>query len=178
MRCFSSTHARARSRTAVEVHFSFVSILLRSVQWHALGREEQAKYYELARRERQLHMQLYPDWSSRANTQRGKKRKRKQETTDGGTALQRPLPLPSRLALPAPRRASPTAPRRLHSPATHVSAASLAMRSINEGLARDVRRSPSPASPIGGFNCFELRPDQPSGRRNIAECLWLKGYRL
>ncbi|CAH2060677.1 unnamed protein product, partial [Iphiclides podalirius] len=57
--------------------------------WHALGREEQAKYYELARRERQLHMQLYPDWSSRANTQRGKKRKRKQETTDGGNNLKK-----------------------------------------------------------------------------------------
>ncbi|CAG2064658.1 unnamed protein product [Timema podura] len=52
-------------------------------EWHALGREEQAKYYELARRERQLHMQLYPDWSSRANSSRGKKRKRKQETNDG-----------------------------------------------------------------------------------------------
>ncbi|KAF9808063.1 hypothetical protein SFRURICE_017235 [Spodoptera frugiperda] len=67
-----------------------------TIQWHALGREEQAKYYELARRERQLHMQLYPDWSSRANTQRGKKRKRKQETTDGGTAFhsvdERPSP--------------------------------------------------------------------------------------
>nr|CAD7200388.1 unnamed protein product [Timema douglasi] len=55
-----------------------------SLLWHALGREEQAKYYELARRERQLHMQLYPDWSSRANSSRGKKRKRKQETNDGG----------------------------------------------------------------------------------------------
>lgn len=54
-------------------------------QWHALGREEQAKYYELARRERQLHMQMYPDWSSRTNATRGKKRKRKQEPTDGGT---------------------------------------------------------------------------------------------
>ncbi|CAH1643889.1 unnamed protein product [Spodoptera littoralis] len=60
-----------------------------TIQWHALGREEQAKYYELARRERQLHMQLYPDWSSRANTQRGKKRKRKQETTDGGNNLKK-----------------------------------------------------------------------------------------
>ncbi|KAF9408724.1 hypothetical protein HW555_011689 [Spodoptera exigua] len=60
-----------------------------SWEWHALGREEQAKYYELARRERQLHMQLYPDWSSRANTQRGKKRKRKQETTDGGNNLKK-----------------------------------------------------------------------------------------
>lgn len=56
-----------------------------SLQWHALGREEQAKYYELARRERQLHMQMYPDWSSRTNATRGKKRKRKQEPTDGGT---------------------------------------------------------------------------------------------
>lgn len=54
-------------------------------QWHALGREEQAKYYELARRERQLHMQMYPDWSSRTNATRGKKRKRKQEPADGGT---------------------------------------------------------------------------------------------
>lgn len=50
-----------------------------------MGREEQAKYYELARRERQLHMQMYPDWSSRTNATRGKKRKRKQEPTDGGT---------------------------------------------------------------------------------------------
>ncbi|XP_020717198.1 uncharacterized protein LOC101460344 isoform X2 [Ceratitis capitata] len=53
-------------------------------RWHALGREEQAKYYELARRERQLHMQMYPDWSSRTNTSRGKKRKRKQDISDTG----------------------------------------------------------------------------------------------
>ncbi|XP_030568201.1 protein pangolin isoform X2 [Drosophila novamexicana] len=54
-------------------------------RWHALGREEQAKYYELARRERQLHMQMYPDWSSRTNASRGKKRKRKQDaSSDGG----------------------------------------------------------------------------------------------
>ncbi|MBN3276982.1 LEF1 factor, partial [Polyodon spathula] len=36
-------------------------------RWHALAREEQAKYYELARKERQLHMQLYPGWSARDN---------------------------------------------------------------------------------------------------------------
>ncbi|XP_030081727.1 protein pangolin, isoforms A/H/I/S isoform X5 [Drosophila hydei] len=54
-------------------------------RWHALGREEQAKYYELARRERQLHMQMYPDWSSRTNASRGKKRKRKQDaSSDAG----------------------------------------------------------------------------------------------
>ncbi|XP_045465006.1 protein pangolin, isoforms A/H/I/S isoform X8 [Harmonia axyridis] len=58
-------------------------------RWHALGREEQAKYYELARRERQLHMQLYPDWSSRANATRGKKRKRKQDPQDGGNSMKK-----------------------------------------------------------------------------------------
>lgn len=42
-----------------------------SPQWHALSREEQAKYYELARKERQLHMQLYPGWSARDNYVRG-----------------------------------------------------------------------------------------------------------
>ncbi|XP_023289877.1 protein pangolin, isoforms A/H/I/S isoform X2 [Orussus abietinus] len=60
-------------------------------RWHALGREEQAKYYELARRERQLHMQMYPDWSSRANTNRTKKRKRKQDTNSdpGGNNMKK-----------------------------------------------------------------------------------------
>ncbi|TKS83114.1 Transcription factor 7-like 2 HMG box transcription factor 4 T-cell-specific transcription factor 4 [Collichthys lucidus] len=42
-----------------------------------LGRREQAKYYELARKERQLHMQLYPTWSARDNY--GKKKRRKRE---------------------------------------------------------------------------------------------------
>ncbi|XP_065370839.1 protein pangolin, isoforms A/H/I/S isoform X5 [Calliphora vicina] len=59
-------------------------------RWHALGREEQAKYYELARRERQLHMQMYPDWSSRTNASRGKKRKRKQDNNaDGGNNMKK-----------------------------------------------------------------------------------------
>ena len=43
------------------------SFLWFPLQWHALSREEQAKYYELARKERQLHMQLYPGWSARDN---------------------------------------------------------------------------------------------------------------
>ncbi|XP_061747420.1 transcription factor 7 isoform X7 [Nerophis ophidion] len=45
-------------------------------RWHALSREEQAKYYELARKERQLHMQLYPTWSARDNYGKKKRRKR------------------------------------------------------------------------------------------------------
>ncbi|XP_073418262.1 transcription factor 7-like 2 isoform X18 [Dendrobates tinctorius] len=50
-------------------------------RWHALSREEQAKYYELARKERQLHMQLYPGWSARDNY--GKKKKRKRDKQPG-----------------------------------------------------------------------------------------------
>ncbi|KAM6951830.1 transcription factor 7-like 2 isoform 6-T6 [Aplochiton taeniatus] len=55
-------------------------------RWHALSREEQAKYYELARKERQLHMQLYPGWSARDNyagNQQGKKKKRKRDKQPG-----------------------------------------------------------------------------------------------
>ncbi|XP_058841300.1 transcription factor 7-like 2 isoform X19 [Acipenser ruthenus] len=54
-------------------------------RWHALTREEQAKYYELARKERQLHMQLYPGWSARDNYggNQGKKKKRKRDKQQG-----------------------------------------------------------------------------------------------
>lgn len=56
----------ARPIEAPRRHFqTYFCVLLR--QWHALSREEQAKYYELARKERQLHMQLYPGWSARDN---------------------------------------------------------------------------------------------------------------
>ena len=54
------------------------------IQWHALSREEQAKYYELARKERQLHMQLYPGWSARDNyAVHGKKKKKKKDKNQG-----------------------------------------------------------------------------------------------
>ncbi|KAM9463125.1 transcription factor 7-like 2 isoform 11-T11 [Clarias gariepinus] len=55
-------------------------------RWHALSREEQAKYYELARKERQLHMQLYPGWSARDNYGKKKKRKREKQQADGTDA--------------------------------------------------------------------------------------------
>ncbi|XP_018331094.1 protein pangolin, isoforms A/H/I/S isoform X3 [Agrilus planipennis] len=73
-------------------------------RWHSLSREEQAKYYEKARQERQLHMQLYPGWSARDNYGYGtKKKKRKKERTSveaGGTRphpniiSQKPFPPP------------------------------------------------------------------------------------
>ncbi|XP_048026919.1 transcription factor 7-like 2 isoform X9 [Chanodichthys erythropterus] len=55
-------------------------------RWHALSREEQAKYYELARKERQLHMQLYPGWSARDNYGKKKKRKREKQAGEGNDA--------------------------------------------------------------------------------------------
>ena len=52
-------------------------------QWHSLSREEQAKYYEKARIERQRHMQLYPHWNARDNYRYGaKKKKRKRDKSD------------------------------------------------------------------------------------------------
>ncbi|MPC72205.1 Transcription factor 7 [Portunus trituberculatus] len=39
----------------------------------------------MARKERQLHMQMYPGWSSRQNYSQGKKKKRNRDKTqDGG----------------------------------------------------------------------------------------------
>jgi len=37
------------------------------VQWHSLDRSEQARYYEMARREKLLHKQLFPGWTARDN---------------------------------------------------------------------------------------------------------------
>lgn len=61
-------------------HTSFLS------QWHSLTREEQSKYYEMARRERQLHQQLYPGWTARDNyaINQKKKKKKRDKSADGG----------------------------------------------------------------------------------------------
>lgn len=49
-------------------------------RWHKLSREEQFRYYEMARKERQLHMQMYPGWTARDNyALNTKKKKRKKE---------------------------------------------------------------------------------------------------
>ncbi|XP_076340129.1 protein pangolin, isoforms A/H/I/S-like isoform X2 [Tachypleus tridentatus] len=54
-------------------------------RWHSLSRDEQSKYYEMARKERQLHMQLYPGWTARDNyaLSNKKKKKKKDKSTDG-----------------------------------------------------------------------------------------------
>ncbi|XP_070508028.1 protein pangolin, isoforms A/H/I/S isoform X7 [Chironomus tepperi] len=56
-------------------------------KWHSLSREEQSVYYEKARQERQLHMELYPGWSARDNYGYGskkKKRKKDRSPADSG----------------------------------------------------------------------------------------------
>lgn len=62
------------------------SHLLFLPQWHSLSRDEQAKYYEMARRERQLHQQLYPGWTARDNyaINQKKKKKKRDKSADGG----------------------------------------------------------------------------------------------
>lgn len=57
------------------------------MQWHSLNRDEQSKYYEKARQERQLHMELYPGWSARDNygyVSKKKKRKKDRSPADSG----------------------------------------------------------------------------------------------
>lgn len=53
---------------------------LLSFQWHALERSEQAKYYEMAKKEREMHLKLYPGWSARDNyAMHSKRKKRRRE---------------------------------------------------------------------------------------------------
>jgi hypothetical protein len=49
-----------------------------------LSREEQAKYYDLARRERQTHMRLYPGWTARDNYAKQKKKPKKRDPVREG----------------------------------------------------------------------------------------------
>ncbi|XP_045212682.2 transcription factor 7-like 2 isoform X4 [Mercenaria mercenaria] len=54
-------------------------------RWHSLDRADQAKYYEMAKKEKELHLQLYPGWSARDNyATHTKKKKRKKETSSIG----------------------------------------------------------------------------------------------
>ncbi|VUZ52081.1 unnamed protein product [Hymenolepis diminuta] len=48
-------------------------------KWHELSKPEQSKYYELARKEKEIHRQLFPSWSARDNYAIHSKRKRKRK---------------------------------------------------------------------------------------------------
>lgn len=52
-------------------------------RWHALDRQEQAKYYEMAKQERENHARVNPGWSAKDNyAVCGKKKRRKKEKSD------------------------------------------------------------------------------------------------
>nr|XP_019957117.1 PREDICTED: transcription factor 7-like 1-A isoform X1 [Paralichthys olivaceus] len=51
-------------------------------RWRSMCKEEQAKYYELADKEKQLHSQRFPDWSGRDNYGIKRKRIRRRSMTD------------------------------------------------------------------------------------------------
>ncbi|XP_042257917.1 transcription factor 7-like isoform X1 [Thunnus maccoyii] len=53
-------------------------------RWHALSHSEQSKYYDLAQKERLLHMQLYPGWSARDNYGKRKRKRSQQEAVPAG----------------------------------------------------------------------------------------------
>jgi hypothetical protein len=60
---------------------------IRKLKWHTLSREEQSRYYEMARQQRQLHMQLYPNWTMRDSVASGaarKRRNKRDKAADGG----------------------------------------------------------------------------------------------
>lgn len=46
-------------------------------RWHSLSRTEQEKYYDKARKERELHMEMHPGWTAKDNYAINAKRKKK-----------------------------------------------------------------------------------------------------
>ncbi|XP_071372719.1 transcription factor 7-like 1-B isoform X2 [Centroberyx affinis] len=110
-------------------------------RWHSLSREEQAKYYDLARKERQLHSQLYPGWSARDNYGKRKKRKRDIAKTDSGP--EDFSPQPKKPCLPSGSQEKPHT--HTHLTHTHLSQASPA--SSLDSPATPTTALASPAAP-------------------------------
>ncbi|KAL7668244.1 hypothetical protein ACOME3_008954 [Neoechinorhynchus agilis] len=55
-------------------------------KWHSLSKEEQAKYYEMARLERVRHMEQHPGWSARDNYGLRKRRRIHRESNDSSNS--------------------------------------------------------------------------------------------
>ena len=54
-------------------------------KWHTLSRDEQEVYYEMAKREKDMHQKMYPNWSARDNyAMHSKRKKRKLHTSSCG----------------------------------------------------------------------------------------------
>ncbi|CAH8645072.1 unnamed protein product [Schistosoma rodhaini] len=56
-------------------------------KWHALSSEAQAKYYKLAKQEKELHQRLYPGWSARDNYATQVKRRSRTTTKINRTTI-------------------------------------------------------------------------------------------
>ena len=76
------THARTTKRN----NCSFTTC---SLQWHGLSREDQQKYYDMARKAKSLHHQMYPGWTARDNyaINQKKKKKKRDKSVDGGESI-------------------------------------------------------------------------------------------
>ncbi|XP_077353900.1 transcription factor 7-like 1-B isoform X2 [Festucalex cinctus] len=105
-------------------------------RWHSLSKDEQAKYYELARKERLLHSQLYPGWSARDNYGKKKKRKKSKSEIHPDAAA----PPPKRTHLSRPHAVS-------HLSHTHLSQASPAS-SVDSPATPTAAALASPAAPV------------------------------
>ncbi|KAM3873736.1 transcription factor 7-like 1-B [Diretmus argenteus] len=113
-------------------------------RWHSLSREEQAKYYDLARKERQLHSQLYPGWSARDNYGKRKKRKRDNVKTDSRPEVSADFsPQPKKPCVPSGSQEKPHT--HTHLTHTHLSQASPA--SSLDSPATPTTALASPAAP-------------------------------
>ncbi|KAK5851500.1 hypothetical protein PBY51_023047 [Eleginops maclovinus] len=83
-------------------------------RWHSLTKEEQAKYYEMARKERLLHSKLYPGWSARDNYGKKKKRKRAKSESQFDDPEEDPPPAAEETPSASRGSASPTHPAHTH----------------------------------------------------------------
>ncbi|XP_077479775.1 transcription factor 7-like 1-B isoform X2 [Stigmatopora argus] len=111
-------------------------------RWHSLSKEQQAAYYEMARKERLLHSQLYPGWSARDNY--GKKKKRKKSRSDNHTDTAEASP-PKR---GAPDPSLPSRPHPVsHLTHTHLSQASPASSADSPATPGAALASPAAPAP-------------------------------
>lgn len=78
-----------------------VSSFFPFIQWHKLTKSEQAVYYQMAQKEREKHMELYPGWSARDNYALRKNRKSKKPklSTETGKPTEENASEPGQLVL-------------------------------------------------------------------------------
>ncbi|XP_064828438.1 transcription factor 7-like 1-A isoform X1 [Oncorhynchus masou masou] len=123
-------------------------------RWHSLSREEQSKYYDMARKERQLHSQLYPGWSARDNYGKRKKRKRdgRPETAPDGQITHTQSAAPEEHFSPQPKKScvsygTQERPSVSHTHLTHTHLSQASPASSLDSPATPTTALASPAAP-------------------------------